>query len=80
MNIKAQFGHLFEPSLLSQIEAKAHFAEAKEGEIILRTGDTIRTGPLIISELIKVTRLNENGRELLLYYVGGGSTCAMTIT
>lgn len=80
MTIKEQFGHLFEPDLLAEIEAKAQFIKKKDGEILLNTGEIIRTIPLVVSGSVKVIRISEQERELLLYYIGGGGTCVMTLT
>lgn len=80
MNIKAQFSQIFETELLSEIEEKATLVRAKEGEIILNAGQIIRVVPLIVSGLVKIMRTGENGKELLLYYLGGGNICVMAVT
>jgi len=36
---------------------------------MLNPGQTIRAVPLVISGLFKASRVNEEGQELLLYYV-----------
>jgi CRP/FNR family transcriptional regulator len=38
----------------------------------------VRAVPLLISGTIKVSRINDEGQELLLYYVKEGESCAMT--
>ena len=43
-------------------------------------GQIVRTMPLIISGTVKVSRADEEGRELLLYYVNSNESCAMTFT
>jgi len=50
------------------------------GETMLNPGQTIRAVPLVISGLFKVSRVNEEGQELLLYYVKDGESCAMSFT
>lgn len=80
MDIEERFRSVFEAALLSEMEAKAHPMQAKEGEVILDVGQIIRVVPLIVSGLIKVIRIGENDKELLLYYVGSGDTCVMTLT
>lgn len=78
--IKEHFKHLFEPELLAELEEKAIIRNVKAGEIILDTGSTIRIIPIVISGAIKVLRTDEDGKEILLYYINEGETCAMTFT
>ena len=80
MTLKEQFGQIFEPDLLAEIEAKSQFIEKKEDEVLLDTGEIIRMVPLVVSGSVKVIRVSEKERELLLYYIGGGDTCVMTLT
>lgn len=54
--------------------------QVKAGEIMLNPGQTIRAVPLVLSGIFKVSRINEEGQELLLYYVKEGESCAMTFT
>jgi CRP/FNR family transcriptional regulator len=42
-------------------------------------GDAMTSIPIILSGSIKISRENDNGDELLLYYIEGGDTCAMTL-
>ena len=42
-------------------------------------GDRLQLIPILIEGSIKVSRENENGEEILLYYIEGGDTCAMTL-
>jgi CRP/FNR family transcriptional regulator len=47
---------------------------------MLNPGQTIRAVPLVISGAFKVSRISDEGQELLLYYVQPGESCAMTFT
>jgi CRP/FNR family transcriptional regulator len=47
---------------------------------MLNIGQTIRAVPLVISGTVKVSRVNDEGQELLLYYVKEGESCAMSFT
>jgi len=50
------------------------------GEVMMNPGQTIRAVPLVVSGAFKVSRINDEGQELLLYYVREGESCAMTFT
>lgn len=50
----------------------------KAGEIILQENSYIKTLPIVISGSLKVLREEEDGREILLYYITAGETCVMS--
>ena|SRR5690242_13898673 len=78
MNIKDHFKHIFEPELLLEMENKARLILTRERTIILKEGQIIKIIPIIISGSVKVSREDEEGRELLLYYINPNEACAMT--
>ncbi len=80
MNKTASFTEIFEPELLNEINELGHYSEIKAGDIILDYGQIVRVMPIIISGAIKVSRIDESGREILLYYVNANESCAMTFT
>lgn len=71
---------LQEPQLQGLIEEHGRFVEAKSGEVIIDFGGYIRMIPLLIKGSIKVIREDDQGNEVLLYYLGAGETCAMSLT
>jgi CRP/FNR family transcriptional regulator len=75
-----KFSSVFESDLLAELEKKSMIMQVKAGEIMLNPGQTIRAVPLVLSGIFKVSRINEEGQELLLYYVKEGESCAMTFT
>lgn len=74
------FSSVFEVALITELEAKSVLMKVSEGETIIRTGNPVRAVPLVISGIVKVSRVNEEGQEILLYYVRKGETCAMSFT
>lgn len=80
MEIVEQFKSLFEPELVKALDKNARLVEVKAGETILEIGQTVRTMPIILSGTVKVSRIDEDGKELLLYYVNPNESCAMTFT
>lgn len=74
------FKTIFEPELLAELEKKAKRVSAKAGDVILNIGQAVKTIPIVLSGSVKISRLDEDGRELLLYYINPNETCAMTFT
>jgi len=48
------------------------------GTIILNTDAYIRSIPIVISGSLRVIRTEEDGREILLYYIRAGESCIMS--
>jgi CRP/FNR family transcriptional regulator len=74
------FSPVFESALMSELEAKSMLMKVSGGETIIRIGSPVRAVPLVISGIVKVSRVNDEGQEILLYYVKRGETCAMSFT
>ena len=72
-------GHLLEPALIIEMGEVGRIRETAADEIIIHVGDELKMIPIVISGSIKVSRENNEGDELLLYYVEGGDICAMTL-
>jgi CRP/FNR family transcriptional regulator, anaerobic regulatory protein len=79
-NDASKFSAIFEPDLLSELETKSMLMQVNGGETMLNPGQTIRAVPLVMSGVFKVSRANDEGQEMLLYYVKEGESCAMTFT
>lgn len=78
--LKRNYAYLFEEELLDEIQEIGVFKEVPEGFILMDIGDKITNMPLILNGAIKVMREDDNGDDLILYFVEQGDTCAMTIT
>lgn len=78
--LKLHYGYLFENDLLNEINNVATFKEVPNGTILLDYGQTIQSMPLLLEGAIKILRTDEEGDELLLYFLESGDTCAMTMT
>jgi CRP/FNR family transcriptional regulator len=44
---------------------------------LMRVGSTVRHIPLVLQGSVKVSREDAEGREIFLYYILPGETCAM---
>jgi CRP/FNR family transcriptional regulator len=78
-NLKEQYGTIFEEELINEIVQVGTFKEVSEGYKLIEIGDYLRGMPLLISGVIKILREDEDGDELLLYYLEKGDTCSMTM-
>ena len=77
--LKESFGNLFEPKLLDEIAAVGTFKAVVEGEKIIEIGQYVKGMPLLLSGAIKILREDDDGYELLLYFLERGDTCSMTM-
>jgi len=80
MSLLDQFEYTFEPALIKEFQEKTTPMSAKAGETILDYGQLVRFMPIILKGVVKVYRMEEDGREILLYYVNHNESCAMTFT
>ncbi|MEJ6492624.1 MAG: Crp/Fnr family transcriptional regulator [Flavobacteriales bacterium] len=78
--IRDSYGYLFEEDLIQEITKKGVLKEVKEGDLLIDIEDTITNIPLMLSGAIKISRIDEEGDELLLYFIEKGDVCAMTLT
>ena len=67
------------PELIGEITAESLLVTIEPGAVLLNPGDPIRHIPLVVSGSLKVVRPDSDGREVLLYYIHTGESCAMTL-
>ena len=70
----------FEHKLIEELAEVAQYKTASVGSYLIRPGEYIRSVPIIIKGSVKIMRPDPEGREALLYYLGGMDTCAMSLT
>jgi CRP/FNR family transcriptional regulator len=78
--LEDNYGYIFEEALLQEINQVGIFKKIPEGFKLIEIGDYIKSMPLLLSGAIKVLREDNDGDELLLYFLENGDTCAMTLT
>lgn len=74
------YSFVFEEELLEEISNEGVIKEFKENEKIIEIGDRVSSMPLLLSGAIKILREDQDGDELLLYFLERGDTCAMTLS
>ena len=71
--IQQRFPFFKEPELVDAIANVAKEVNVKEGEPIIKVGEFIKSTPLITKGLLKIVRQDNEGHEILLYYLDGGN-------
>jgi len=69
----------FVPELLEILDKNAIERSFHAGEEIVRTGQYIKSTVLVLSGRIKIYRQNDEGSEFLIYYLGPGEACAVSL-
>lgn len=79
--IQTQFPYFNQSSdFISKMIDCGNLMEIKGGTIILNVGEYIRVIPFLLDGLIKIYREDDDGNEILLYYIHNGESCVMSIT
>ncbi|HMN31837.1 MAG TPA: Crp/Fnr family transcriptional regulator [Chitinophagaceae bacterium] len=66
------------PQLLEQLKEHSIIKNYLAGEIILNENAPIRSLPIVMNGILKVIKTEEDGREILLYYIKPGESCIMS--
>jgi CRP/FNR family transcriptional regulator len=78
--IESNFPELNDSKLLSEISKVGLIRNFKESSIIIDYGEAIDYIPLVINGSVKISREGEDGREIFLYYLTNGDTCAASFS
>ena len=54
--------------------------EVQAGTVLMNVGDYIKVIPFLMEGLLKIYREDDNGNEILLYYIKSGESCVISIT
>ena len=74
------FKGLFEVELLKEMQTVGNYQELEPGSYLMRSGGYIRSVPIILDGTVKILREDKDGKEMLLYYLSGMDSCAMSLT
>ena len=69
----------FENNLIEEFAATGEIRTFKEGELLMRTGQYIRSTILVLQGLVKIYREDDEGNEFFMYYLEGGKACALSM-
>lgn len=77
--IRKHFPILNEPELILELIEHGSLRSFEPGEQIVDIGQYIKSMPLLYKGGIRVMREDDDGNEILLYFLNSGETCAMTL-
>ena len=66
-------------SLVIDIEKYSKHKQLEKDEILMETGDAIQFIPIVQSGVLRIVRQNPDGKEVFLYHLYPGQTCAMAL-
>lgn len=69
----------FDKDLQDQIAEVGEVKEFEAGDILMKTGQNIRSTMLVLSGLIKIFREDDEGNEFFMYYLQPGQACALSM-
>ena len=76
--LKDYFSVVFEDDLINEIIEVGTYKKVKENELLLDLGDKFDKIPLMLNGAIKISREDEHGDEIVLYFLERGDTCTIT--
>jgi CRP/FNR family transcriptional regulator, anaerobic regulatory protein len=65
-------------NLLEKLKQEGIIRSFARETVIIDENDYIKSVPIVLSGSIKVFKLDEDGREILLYYIKPGESCVMS--
>ena len=74
------FPDIYERSTVEVILETAKLKKLRADDWMVDIGDPILYMPLLLKGQLRILREDEEGHELLLYYIRPGETCAMSLT
>ncbi|GGE17596.1 Crp/Fnr family transcriptional regulator [Psychroflexus salis] len=77
--IEENYAHIFEKDLITEIIEVGTLKDVPKGAEMMQIGQYIKSMPLLLNGAIKILREDNDGFELLLYYIEKGETCSMTL-
>ncbi len=70
--------NIFQTLLKKEVDESGQIRSFPAGTVIVNFNAYISSIPIILSGSIKVIRTDEDGREILLYYIKPGESCIMS--
>ena len=68
-----------EKELIAEIIKVADVKTVSAGDLLMRTGQNIRSALLVLDGLVKIYREDDEGNEFFMYYIDAGKACAISL-
>jgi CRP/FNR family transcriptional regulator len=78
-SLEAWFPGLGEKRLKERLLEQGRWREFRAGDVLIRPGEPIPFLPLITEGTVRITREDAAGREIFLYFLQPGETCALSL-
>jgi CRP/FNR family transcriptional regulator len=78
-DLAAWFPELDDARLLKRLQEQGQWREFRAGDELIRAGETIPFLPLITEGTVRILRADDAGREIFLYFLQPGETCALSL-
>jgi CRP/FNR family transcriptional regulator len=78
--IRAYYPQLSHDQLIDDIAENGIIVSKQKGDVILDFESYVKALPLLYEGSMKITRMNEKGEEIFLYFLEPGETCASSFS
>lgn len=79
-DLKNRLNAILENPLVNEIMESGKVMNFKEGDVIMDYDKVLKGMPIILQGTVKVLRRDDEGHEILLYYLSSNESCAMAYT
>ena len=75
----AKYFPSLEKGLIEELSKVGDVKTLAAGEVLIRTGQNIRSAMLVLGGLIKIYREDDQGNEFFIYHLDAGKACAISL-
>ncbi len=68
-----------DPDLLKELSSYARTRHIAKDTVLMTPGDDVIFVPIVVHGVLRIVRQNEDGKEVFLYHLYPGQTCAMAL-
>jgi len=79
-SLKKVLPNITDQKLLDALLSFGVYKEFEPGDVLMEPGQYIKSVPIVLKGTIKILRTDIDGKEVFLYYLDSGDTCAVSLT